>query len=131
MNETIRQKAEALLREEYTVEDLMADSDLPAVLHELRVHQIELELQNDELRRTQQELHNAQKKYFDLYNFAPVGYFTFDAQGIIIEVNLTGARLLQRDRKRLIGKPFLTHLDSKTRPLFFEHLDLVFQTKTN
>lgn len=129
MTKTIRQKAEALLKEDYSVEDLMADNDLPEILHELRVHQIELELQNDELRRTQQELQSAQKKYFDLYNFAPVGYFTFNTQGIIAEVNLTGAKLLQRDRKRLIGKPFLIHLDSKTRPLFFEHLDLVFQTK--
>jgi len=130
MTQTIRQKAETLLKEQYSIADLMADKDLPEILHELKVHQIELELQNDELRQTQQNLHAAQKKYFDLYNFAPVGYFTFDERGVIVEVNLAGAKMLQRDRKQLIGKPFLGHLDNLTRPVFFQHLDIVLQFKT-
>ena len=130
MTETIRQKAEALLREKSSIKNTMTNTELSVILHELQVHQIELELQNEELRRTQRELQNTQKKYFDLYNFAPVGYFTFDDHGVIVEANLTGAILLKRDRKKLINRPFLAHLDSVTRPVFFEHLDMVLQTKT-
>lgn len=61
MSHSIRHKAEALLRDDYPLEDLVKDKDLPKILHELRVHQIELELQNEELIRTQQELATAQK----------------------------------------------------------------------
>ena len=129
MNETIREKAEALLQEKLSIEDVLEDNKIPRILHELRVHQIELELQNEELRRTQSELQNTQKKYFDLYNFAPVGYFTFDEHGVMVGVNLTAAKLLNRDRNQLQNKPFLVYLDTSTRPIFFEHLDMVFETK--
>src|SRR5690606_33215385 len=95
MAQTIRQKAEALLREEYPVEALAQDEDLLQILRELRLYQIELELQNDELRRTQQELQKTQKKYFDLYDFAPVGYFTFDVSGVVVDVNFAGTEMLQ------------------------------------
>ncbi|MCB0207774.1 MAG: PAS domain S-box protein [Anaerolineae bacterium] len=128
MSQSIRHKAEALLREDYALEDLVKDKDLPKILHELRVHQIELELQNEELRRTQQELTATQKKYFDLYNFAPVGYFTLDQRGVIIDLNLVGAEMLGREKGRLINKPMLPHLSPEARPVFFHHLDVVFET---
>lgn len=130
MAQTIRQKAEALLREEYPVEALAQDEDLLQILRELRLYQIELELQNDELRRTQQELQKTQKKYFDLYDFAPVGYFTFDVSGVVVDVNFAGTEMLQRPKQYVIDKPMLVHFDTISRPLFFNHLDRVFQTKT-
>lgn len=130
MSDSIRHKAEALLRDDYPLEDLVKDKDLPKILHELRVHQIELELQNEELIRTQQELATAQKKYFDLYNFAPVGYFTLDRLGVILDLNLIGAEILGREKGRLINKPMLPHLSSEARPIFFHHLDVVFETQT-
>ncbi|MCB0194104.1 MAG: PAS domain-containing protein [Anaerolineae bacterium] len=130
MSQSIRHKAEALLRADYALEDLVKDKDLPKILHELRVHQIELELQNEELLRTQQELTATQKKYFDLYNFAPVGYFTLDQHGVIIDLNLVGAEMLGREKGRLINKPMLPHLSPEARPIFFHHLDVVFETQS-
>lgn len=75
------------------------------VIHELQVHQIELELQNDELRRAQESLEAARARYFDLYDLAPVGYFTLRTDGVILEVNLTGARQLDVARAALIERP--------------------------
>jgi PAS domain-containing protein len=69
------------------------------------VHQIELEMQNDELRRAQQELEASRVKYFDLYDLAPVGYFTVSEQGLILEANLRGADLLGVGRIRLAKQP--------------------------
>lgn len=77
-----------------------------ALVHELEVHQRELEMQNEELRRTQLELAAARDVYMDLYDFAPVGYFTLDRQGLITGVNLTGAALLGEERTSLLGRPF-------------------------
>ena len=76
------------------------------LLHELQVHQIELEVQNEELRRANEDLDAALGKFIDLYDFAPVGYLTLDPQGTIRTVNLTGASLLGEERSRLIGRPF-------------------------
>ncbi|MFM9916742.1 MAG: putative bifunctional diguanylate cyclase/phosphodiesterase [Rhizobacter sp.] len=80
--------------------------------HELHVHQIELEMQNEELRRTQAALAAARDRYVDLYDRAPVGYATVDAQGIIVEVNLTGAAMLGAQRKQLQGQPFARYVAS-------------------
>ncbi|MHB8766383.1 MAG: hybrid sensor histidine kinase/response regulator, partial [Deferrisomatales bacterium] len=81
------------------------------LVHELRVHEIELELQNEELRTAQVELAAARDRYADLYDFAPVGYFTLDREGIIREANLTGAALLGAERAHLVGRPFSAHVD--------------------
>ena len=69
--------------------------------YELRVHQIELEMQNDELMKAQLNLEESRVKYFNLYNFAPVGYFTLNKEGIILEVNLAGSELLNVERLKL------------------------------
>jgi diguanylate cyclase (GGDEF)-like protein/PAS domain S-box-containing protein len=76
------------------------------LLHELQVHQIELEMQNDELRRAQVALAESRDRYLDLYEFAPVGYLTVTAEGLISEVNLTGAALLHLTRKEMLGRRF-------------------------
>jgi PAS domain S-box-containing protein len=76
------------------------------LLHELRVHQIELEMQNEELRRIQAELIASRDRYADLYDFAPVGYFTITWGGVILECNLTGAKLFDVPRKKLINRLF-------------------------
>ncbi|MCG6535001.1 MAG: PAS domain-containing protein [Syntrophales bacterium LBB04] len=78
------------------------------LIHELRVHQVELEMQNEELRRTQGELEASQKKYYDLYDLAPVGYLTLNEKGLFQEANLTAAALLGVV-KGALGKQLFTN----------------------
>ncbi|MCB8978145.1 MAG: response regulator [Ardenticatenaceae bacterium] len=127
--EDIRKKAEALLKEDHPKKDMFSDEDLSQILHELRVHQVELELQNEELRRIQGDLQAARRKYFDLFNLAPVGYFSFNRQGHIIELNLTASQLLGHGRNYLLGKPLIPYLTRENHSVFFTHLDAVFISK--
>jgi PAS domain S-box-containing protein len=92
------------------------------LLHQLQVHQVELEMQNDELRRTQVALEESRDRYIDLYDFAPVGYFLLTPYGLIAEINLTAAELLGVDRKTLLSRRFATMVtpsDSDHWYLFF------------
>lgn len=75
---------------------------IQAIVHQLQVHQIELEMQNEELRRTQWELETARLRYFDLYDLAPVGYCTLNEQGLILEANLMAAKLFDCSRVALV-----------------------------
>ena len=79
---------------------------LESLLHELQVHQIELEMQNEALRRAQIAVEESRDRYVDLYEFAPVGYLTLSPDGLIAQINLTAARLLGRQRQDLQGKRF-------------------------
>ncbi len=85
--------------------EALSPEEIRRTLHELRVHQIELELQNEELRQAQAELDAARARYFDLYNLAPVGYCTVSEQGLILEANLTAAALLGVARSALVQQP--------------------------
>jgi len=74
------------------------------LLQELQVHQIELEMQNEELQRSREEAEEGRARYADLYEFAPVGYLTLGLDGVIHQVNLTGARLFGQERSRIVGR---------------------------
>ena len=96
------------------------------LFHELQVHQIELEMQNEELCQARNKLEEAREKYTDLYDFAPVGYFTLNRAGIISSVNLMGSTLLKIERSQLIGQRFANFLPVEARPSFAEFLTTVF-----
>ncbi len=128
--DALREKAEEKLRDMVgDVQKLSAD-EVRRVLHELQVHQIELEIQNEDLLRTQQELAESQSRYADLYDFAPVGYFTFDQDGLILEANLTGASLLGVERNALIRKPFHLYVAAEDREDSDLHLRRVLRSGT-
>ena len=127
----LRRRAEARLRDQRKGQrskagDQKSEADAVRVLHELEVHQIELEMQNTELQKARDELEVALEKYTDLYDFAPMGYFSVDESGVILEANLTGAALLGVERSRLINRRFLLFVSATSRPIFLTFLKEAF-----
>jgi PAS domain S-box-containing protein len=102
--------------------------DIQGLLHEVKVYQVELEIQNDELRAAQLEIESSRRRYSDLYEYAPVGYFTFDRTGLILEVNLTGSSLLGIERKSLIQRPFLNYVAPASGNVFRTHMQDLFES---
>ena len=127
-----RRKAEAMAASQAARAPASADSlspeDTQAMLHELRVHQIELELQNEELRLAQVDLDATRARYFDLYDLAPLGYCTLSAQGLILQANLTAATLLGIVRKALIMQPLISLILRADRGLYFKHRKALIDT---
>ncbi len=102
--------------------DQRPTDELRHTVHELEVHQVELEMQNRELRETQQMLEESRNRYADLYDFAPVGYVTLNRRGVIEEINLTGAIMLGQKRSALAGIPFINYVEVSDRERFREHI---------
>ncbi len=120
----IRQRAEKELAIEAVSTELLSEMTLEKIaslIHELQVHQIELEMQNDELRRIQDELEETRDRYSHLYDFAPIGYFALNQKGIIDEANLTIAAMLGVDRSALIGQPFTRFILRDDKDTFYKH----------
>jgi two-component system cell cycle sensor histidine kinase/response regulator CckA len=99
------------------------------LMHELQVHQIELEMQNEELQTARVELEMVLERYSDLYDFAPVGYLTLDSDGTIQKVNLTGARMLGLERNRLVRVRFGLFIATESLPTFATFLQNAFANK--
>ena len=97
-------------------------------LHELRVHQIELEMQNEELRRSQEELEASRARYFDLYNLTPVGYVTLSEEGLILEANLTAATLFGVARSALVKRPLTRFVSLEDQDIYYAHSRRLFET---
>ena len=116
----LRKKAEKILAEKIEAPQKVSSGDMEKLIHELRVHQVELEMQNDELLKAQAAIEESRSRYVELYDFAPVGYFSLDKMGIIQEANLTGANLLGVERERLLKTPFSLFVMSEDRDVFRE-----------
>jgi two-component system, chemotaxis family, sensor kinase Cph1 len=128
----VRKRAESKVRKSA---DVVEEADLSPekmrlVVHELRVHQIELEMQNEELRLAQLALEQAKDKYLDLYDYAPVAYFTLDENGLIMEANLTAVQLLGIDIESLLKKPFSRFICKDDQDTYYFHSRLVLDQKT-
>ncbi|MDO9530618.1 MAG: PAS domain S-box protein [Deltaproteobacteria bacterium] len=118
----LRVRAEQLLAAGGIGLQQLPPEDVLELVHELQVHQIELEMQNEELLRAQEAITGTGNRYADLYDFAPVGYVTLDPQGLINEINLTGARLLGAPRNSLLQKPFILLVAPFDRQAFYAYL---------
>lgn len=121
----LRQQAEAQLQNSLTPADPFPTTAMEArrLIHELRVHQIELELQNQVLLETRTQLEQSLERYADLYDFAPIGYFVLTVNGTIQEANRVGAVLLDQDPSGLIDRRFGVFVSTETRPMFNAFLD--------
>ncbi len=94
------------------------ESDTKKLLHELQVHQIELEMQNEELRQANERAEEALRKYTLLYDFAPMGYFTLESDGSISELNFTGAEMLGDKRFSLLNSNFKLFVSESSKSVF-------------
>jgi PAS domain S-box-containing protein len=123
----LRKRSERRLREKTEEKDeVEIGHDTQRLFHELQVHQIELELQNEELNRANSAAEAALEKYTDLYDFAPVGYFSLDESGQMAELNMAGAVLLGVERSRLTGRRFQLFVAPTSRRAFQVFLDAIF-----
>ncbi|NWF72455.1 MAG: PAS domain S-box protein [Nitrospirae bacterium] len=126
----LRRQAEELLRTTKRDVTAMPVKNVQQLLHELQIHQIELETQNDELRRTQVELETARDRYVALYDFSPAGHLTLNLHGKIVEANLRAGTMLGINRKKLIGQTFATFIASDDQDIFHRHCQDVLKTGT-
>jgi len=125
----IRQRAEAQLAGLGEQEPELSPDDTRKLIHELRIHQIELEMQNEELRKTELELSEARDRFIELYDFSPVGYASISAEGIIMQANLTLARLLGVERSRLIKKSFPSFIAGEDQDKYYLYGKSAFTAK--
>jgi PAS domain-containing protein len=127
----LRQKAEKQKRSKSATLHLPRTAeDMHRLVHELEVHHIELEMQNAELRQAREELELSRDKYTELFEFAPIAYFTMYASGVIRKVNIAGAQMLGMDKQSIVDKPLSLFIaDAAEREIFSNHLTLVMQRR--
>ena len=128
--QTLRQKAEERLQTQSLAQSAKTPEETSRLLHELEVHQVELEMQNEELRRAQEELEASRARYFDLYDLAPVGYLTLGEQGLILEANFTAARMLGMERDRLVGQPLSRFIFRDDQDIYYLSCKQLFERQT-
>ena len=127
----LREKAEQFIKKNLSAIKKMPPNDVKALIEDLQIHQIELEMQNEELRRAQAQLAESLDKYSELYDFAPIGYFTYDETTRIQEVNLTGADLLGFQRSELLNLKFSYFISPDSQDDFYLHRKRLFITETH
>ena len=131
----LRRRAEARLNEKQKSQRSQAGAERTAhdtqrLVQELQIHQIELEIQNEQLEQARAETEAALERYTDLYEFAPSGYFTLDRDGTIRQANLTGSALLGVERSRLVNRHFGLFVAENSRPVFRAFAEKVFASRS-
>lgn len=106
-------------------------TEIEKIVHELHLHQIELELQNEELHRVQIELEDERKRYFDLYELAPVGYCTVDEHGMIVQTNRTAALLLGLGQSDLLQHLFSAFIIHEDQDIFYLYCKKLLENESN
>jgi signal transduction histidine kinase/CheY-like chemotaxis protein len=129
---TIREKAEEIHRKNQLKSDSeFSEAKTLQLIHELEVHQIELEMQNEELVLAKEQAELAREKYTELYDFSPSGYVVLSCKGEVLQINLTGSRMLGKERSKLINSQFGFFVSDETKPIFNYFLDRIFTNKTS
>ena len=126
-SESLRQQALARLSDSAVSLSELSHEQILKLAHELQVHQIELELQNEELKRTTAELERAQLLFSTIFNRSPTGYLLLDEQGIVQEANLTFCNLIKSSLDQVLGKPVQTFIDDADRPAFLSRYRALFR----
>lgn len=125
----LRRKAEKQLKEKQKkIGKPVIEADVKKLIHELQVHQIELEMQNEELQKTYETAETALKKYTILYDLAPMGYFTLDSEGSISELNFAGADMLGDRRFSLVNSNFKLFVSEDSKSVFDNFFSKVYAT---
>lgn len=127
INKSLRDKAEDRLEQDGIKMDNLSNLEVQALIQDLRVHQIELELQNQELRNTQNQLESARDRFARLFNDAPVGYLIIDEKGIIAQSNQTFASMVGQEPYNLTGKPLAELMSPGDRPIFYSRFKAFFK----
>jgi PAS domain-containing protein len=123
----LRKKAEKMLTEKHKIDNgVFKEINANKLLHELHVHQIELEMQNEELRQAYEKAESALKKYILIFELSLIGYFTLDSDGTICELNFTGAEMLGDRRFSLIDSNFKLFVSEESRPVFNDFFSKVY-----
>jgi len=129
----LRQRAEALLKKRKLKDDQdFSEAEMRKIFHELQVHQIELEMQNEELLLAKKHVEEAaNEKFAKLYNLSPSGYFTLSREGIITEMNKSAAKILENDSEILLNTPFDSYLSNHTKENFHQFIDKLIHSNAN
>jgi signal transduction histidine kinase len=128
LKKDLRIRAEKELDSKMNGIEKMSSEDLKYLIHELNVHQIELEIQNEELKEARLQLEVSLDKYSDLYNLAPIAYFTLDKNGQIEDINTTGSSMLVTEKHFLINKRFQNFIQQNHKERFHLFLSRIFST---
>jgi formate hydrogenlyase transcriptional activator len=125
---SLRRRAEAFLDKHPGAVRKTTSGDVKKLVEDLHIHQIELEIQNEELRRAQSDLEASRDRYSDLYDFAPVGYVTISEKGFILQANLSCVAMLGVERSSLIKKPFSRFVKKEDQDIFYRHRKTLFKS---
>lgn len=129
--EMLRKRAEEQLRLKQKIADNdYNEADVKKLVHELQVHQIELEMQNEELQLANDTAESALKKYTMLYDLAPIGYFILEADGSISDLNFTGADMLRDKRFNLINSNFKLYISEESKSVFNDFFSSLYSGYT-